>query len=223
MSDELYAAVDDYLEGLFGDDTAAQAAALERASAAGLPPINVSPTIGRFLKVLALACGARRILEIGTLGGYSTIWLARALPAGGSVISLEVEPRHAEVAAANIAAAGLADRVEITVGAAVDSLAAMRDAGAGPFDMVFIDADKPAYPAYLDGAVALCRQGSLIVADNVVRRGLVTQADTDDAAAQGARAFNAAVATHPRLTAAFVQQVGVKGHDGMAVAVVTDP
>lgn len=222
MSDSVYAAVDAYLEGLFGDSDTVLESALEDARAAGLPAIEVSPGLGRFLQVLALASGARSILEIGTLGGYSTIWLGRAVPPGGRVLSLEIDPRHAAVARQNISRAGLADRVEVRVGRALDVLAQLRDDATEPFDMIFIDADKPAYTDYLHATLPLCRPGTLIVADNVVRAGKVASDAAGDEAVQGAQRFNAALAGDPRYTAAVVQQVGVKGHDGMAIAVVRD-
>ncbi len=186
----------------------------------GCLPSTCRPSLGRFLHVLALACSARSILEIGTLGGYSTIWLARALPVDGRLLSLEVEPRHAAVARENLAHAGLGDRVEVRVGAALGVLKDLRDNGADPYDMVFIDADKPAYTEHLDAALQLSRPGTLIVADNVVRGGKVTLGAADDEAVVGIQRFNAALAADPRVTAAVIQQVGVKGHDGMAIAVV---
>jgi caffeoyl-CoA O-methyltransferase len=223
VSDTSYAAVDAYLEGLFGAPDPVLAAALERASAAGLPDIAVSPSQGRFLQVLALVCGARRILEVGTLAGYSTIWLARALPPDGRLISLEHEPKHADVARENIAHAGLADRVEIRVGRALDLLPELEADGAAPFDMIFIDADKPPYTEYFQAAVRLGRPGTLIVADNVVRQGKVAAGPSDDAVVAGVQRFNAALGQDRRVTAAVVQEVGAKGHDGMAFAVVRDP
>lgn len=223
MSDTSYAAVDAYIDELFGPADPALVAAQERSAAAGLPDISVTTAQGRLLHVLALACGARSILEIGTLGGYSTIWLARALPEGGRLLSLEHEPRHAEVARRNVADAGLTDRVEIRVGRATDSLDELTRTGAGPFDMVFIDADKPPYTEYFEFAVRLGRPGTLIVADNVIRDGKVALGPSDDAAVTGVQRFNAALARDPRVAAAFVQQVGAKGHDGMALAVIVDP
>lgn len=222
MSDNIYSAVDAYLGDLLGGPDAALAAALESSRTAGLPDIQVSPELGRFLHVLALARGARSILEIGTLGGYSTIWLGRAVPPDGRVISLELEPRYAAVARENIARAGLADRVEVRVGRALELLADLRATDSGPFDMVFIDADKPAYTDYLEAALQLSRPGTLIVADNVIRAGKVVHDAAGDEAVEGAQRFNAALASDPRVTAAVVQQVGVKGHDGMALAVVRD-
>ena len=222
MSGDLFTAVDGYLDGLFGPPDPALAAALERSAAAELPPINVSANLGRFLHVLALACGARAILEIGTLGGYSAIWLARALPVGGKLLSLEYEPSHAEIARQNIEAAGLADRVDIRVGRGLDLLAELERDGAGPFDMVVIDADKPPYAEYFRAALRLARPGTLIVADNVIRDGKVVLDAPDDDAVVGVQRFNAVLAAEPRVAAAVVQQVGVKGHDGMAFAVVRD-
>lgn len=220
MSDDVYTAVDEYLEGLFGPSDPILDAVLERCRAAGLPPIQVSAAHGRLLQVLALTRDATSILEIGTLGGYSTIWLARALPPEGRVVSLEYEPRHATVARENLTMAGLGDVVEVRVGAGLELLDELVEAGAPPFDMVFIDADKAAYDRYLASALRLARPGTLIVADNVVRHGEVAQAPGDDGSVAGLQRFNAALAGDERLVAAFVQQVGVKGHDGMAVAVV---
>ena len=222
MSDSVYSAVDSYLEGLFGGPDAVLVAALETARAGGLPAIEVSPVLGRFLQVLALASGARSILEIGTLGGYSTIWLGRAVPPDGRVVSLEIDPRHAAVARQNIARAGLADRVEVRVGSALDVLAELRAEAIRPFDMIFIDADKPAYTEYLHATLPLSRPGTVIVADNVVRAGKVASEAAGDEAVEGAQRFNEALAADPRYAAVVVQQVGVKGHDGMAIAVVRD-
>jgi caffeoyl-CoA O-methyltransferase len=222
VDEDLYAEVDGYLDGLFGPPDPVLRAALDRAEAAGLPAIQVSATHGRLLHVLALARGARSILEIGTLAGYSTIWLARALPEDGHLVSIEHEPRHAEVARTNLASAGLADRTEVRVGPAIDVLADLERTGEGPFDLVFIDADKPPYADYLEAAVRLSRPGTLIVADNVVRRGRVLDADSGDDAVEGLRRFNAAVARDPRLTSALVQTIGAKNHDGLAFAVVGD-
>ncbi len=220
MDGGIYATVDAYIDDLFGPPDPALAAALERAEAAGLPPINVSSGHGRLLQVLVLACGATNILEIGTLGGYSTIWMAQALPPDGRLLTLEYEPKHADVARRSIADAGLADRVEVRVGRALDTLADIEREGAGPFDMVFIDADKPPYAEYFDAVLRMSAPGTLIVADNVVRDGRVAQGTTDDAAVTGAQRFNAALAARVGVTGAIVQQVGAKGHDGMALAVV---
>lgn len=220
MSNETYARVDEHLEGLFGPPDEALVQALARARAAGLPDINVSPSIGRFLHVLARACGARRILELGTLAGYSTIWLARALPADGRLLTIEYEPTHAEVARVNLVAAGLGERVSVLVGRGLEVLDDLARAGEQPFDLVFIDADKPPYLEYFQASLRLTRPGTLIVADNVVRRGKVASGPSADAAVTGVQRFVEHLAVHPAVTASFVQQVGVKGHDGMAIAVV---
>lgn len=220
MTQEQWQAVDDYISALFGPDDAALASALQDSAAAGLPAIAITPPFGRLLHVLARTVGARRILEIGTLGGYSAIWLARALPPDGRLITLEFDPMHAEIAQTNIARAGLADRVEVRVGRAVDSLAALAEEEAEPFDLIFIDADKPSYPAYLHWSLRHARPGALIIADNVVRQGRVADAADDDANVRGVRQFNAALAAEPRLTATILQTVNSKGYDGVAIAVV---
>jgi caffeoyl-CoA O-methyltransferase len=180
----------------------------------------VSPATGRFLQVVALACGARRILEVGTLAGYSTIWLARALPADGELVTLEYDPAHAEVARRNLAAAGLAEQVEVRVGAAIDTLRELAEEGGEPFDLVFIDADKAPYAEYLDASLQLAHPGTVIVADNVVRKGAVALGPSGDASVTGVQRFTEAAANDPRVTASFVQTVGAKGHDGLAVLVV---
>ena len=221
MSEELWTAVDDTIEALFLPDDPALSAALADSAAAGFPEIAVSPAQGKLLMILARAAGARRILEIGTLGGYSAIWLARALPPDGRLVTLELNPLHAEVAQANLARAGLAERVEVRVGPAVESLRQLAAEGAPPFDLVFIDADKPSYVAYLEGALPLARPGALLIADNVVRHGRILDPG-DDANAQGARDFNERLAADPRLSAVVLQTVGSKGHDGLAIAVVND-
>jgi predicted O-methyltransferase YrrM len=220
MNQELFEAIDRYIDGLFVADDPALAEALRAAEAAGLPAISVSPGQGKLLYLLAKLGGARRILEIGTLGGYSAIWLARALPAEGRLVTLEYSERHAAVARANLARAGLADRAEVIVGPALESLAQLAARGEAPFDLVFIDADKPSYRDYLAWSLRLTRPGSLIVADNVVREGRVLSPAADDASALGAQAFNEALAAEPRVEAIVVQQVGAKGHDGLALAVV---
>jgi predicted O-methyltransferase YrrM len=213
--------VDDYFTDLLVASDPALEAALAASDAAGLPPINVAPNQGKLLMLLARIQGARRILEIGTLGGYSTIWLARALPDDGQLVTLEADAKHAEVARANIARAGLADRVEIRVGPALETLPLLVAEGKGPYDLVFIDADKPSNPHYLAFALELTRRGSLIIADNVVRNGAVVQAASRDPNVRGIRRFNELVAADPRLTATAVQTVGSKGYDGFAIALVT--
>ena len=219
---ETWSAVDDYLDALLVGKDEALEAALEAAVEAGLPQIQVAPNQGKLLQLLARLAGARRILEIGTLGGYSTIWLARALPPGGHLLSLELEQRHAEVARANLARAGLTEQVEVRVGPALESLAALHAEGAGPYDFVFIDADKPAYPEYFAWAMRLSAAGSVIVADNVVRQGKVADPDSRDAAVLGVRAMLEEMAAEPRALVTAVQTVGSKGYDGFAFALVTD-
>jgi predicted O-methyltransferase YrrM len=193
-------------------------------AAAGLPPIQVSPPQGKLLQVIARIQGTRKILEIGTLGGYSTIWLARALPPGGHLITLEANPHHAEVARANVARAGLEELVEVREGQALDSLPMLLEEGRGPFDFIFIDADKPNYPEYLSWALRLSRRGSVILADNVVRGGAVIDPESSDANVQGIRRFNELLANESRVSATAIQTVGSKGYDGFAIAFVTsDP
>jgi predicted O-methyltransferase YrrM len=214
-TDELWTAVDVYIaDHLVGDDKVLDAA-LEASEAAGLPPINVAPNQGKLLMILAQVIGARRILEIGTLGGYSTIWLARGLAPNGWLITLELDPRCAEVARGNIDRAGLAETVEIRVGKALDSLPSL--AKEAPFDLIFIDADKPSTPAYFEWAVKLSRQGSLIVVDNVVREGAILDEDSDDPHVRGIRQFYELAATDPRVSGTAVQTTGSKGHDGIAI------
>jgi predicted O-methyltransferase YrrM len=221
MSQETWDAVDDYLTGTLVKQDAALEAALRDSEAAGLPAISVSPPQGKFLNLLARVQGARNILEIGTLGGYSAIWLARALPPGGGrLITLEVDPQHAKVARANLARAGFANLAQVRLGRAIDTLPELEAEGAGPFDLVFIDADKPSNPEYFAWALKLSRRGSVIVVDNVVRRGEVANAASDDAAVQGVRRLNAMMAQEPRVSATAIQTVGVKGYDGFAVALV---
>jgi predicted O-methyltransferase YrrM len=223
MTEELWTAVDGYLGNLLVSADPALETALAASAAAGLPAINVSPVQGKLLHLLARAIGARNVLEIGTLGGYSTIWLARALPDGGRVISLEADPKHAEVARANIARAELDTRIEVRLGMALDLLPALAAEGGNPFDFIFIDADKPNNAAYFDWALKLSRPGSIIVVDNVVRGGDVIAADSDSPTVQGVRRFLERLAAEPRVSATAVQTVGGKGYDGFAIALVASP
>lgn len=220
MTQEMWSAVDRYIGDLFVGRDEALEAALEASAAAGLPAISVAPHEGKLLMLLAQAIGARKILEIGTLGGYSTIWLARALPNEGQLITLEYEPKHADVARVNIARAGLAGVVELRIGRALDTLPKIAAEGLGPFDLIFIDADKQGYTDYLTWSLKLSRRGTLIIADNVVRDGKVIDAASDDALVQGVRRFNEALAAEPRVMATAIQTVGSKGYDGMAIALV---
>jgi len=223
MDHDLWTTVDDHLVTTLLDDDPVLDAALADSRAAGLPEIHVAPNQGKLLSLLVRIAGARRVLEVGTLGGYSTIWLGRGLPEGGTLVSLELEAGNAEVARANLERAGLGDRVEVRVGPAADTLAAMAEAGEEPFDLVFLDADKAGYPTYLARALDLSHPGTVIVADNVVRRGAVADPGTTDPDAQGIRRFLADAAADPRLDATAVQTVGAKGHDGFALLVVTEP
>ena len=193
---------------------------LEANAAAGLPPIDVSPAQGKFLYLLAKAAGSRRILEVGTLGGYSTIWLARALPIDGILVTLEIDPHHAEVARANLEAAGARDRVEVRVGPALDSLAALAREQGPPFDLVFIDADKEHNADYVRAAIGLARAGALIVVDNVVREGRVLDEHSTDPNIRGTRRLFDTLASEPRLEATAIQTVGAKKWDGFVLAVV---
>ena len=220
MSSDEWTEVDRYFEDkLIGND-AALAAALDASEAAGLPRIAVSATQGKMLNLLAASIGAERILEIGTLGGYSAIWMARALPADGRVISLEFDARHAEVARANLEHAGVGDQVEIWIGAALDLLPKVAAAGIGPFDLTFVDADKENIPEYVDWAVKMSRSGALIVVDNVVRHGAVLDEDSDDPDVIGVRRFHDMLSADDRLSATSIQTVGVKGYDGFTLAMV---
>jgi predicted O-methyltransferase YrrM len=220
MNQERWTAVDEYIRHLVVRPDPALDAAVEASAAAGLPPIAVSPAHGKFLFVLARTLRAKSILEIGTLGGYSTIWLARALPAGGRVITLEADAKHAEVARANFVRAGVGDVVELRLGKALDTLPKVAADGHGPFDLIFIDADKPNIPEYFGWALKLSRAGSLIVVDNVVRDGSVIDANSKDPSIQGVRRFNELLAAEPRVSATEIQTVGSKGYDGFAIAVV---
>jgi predicted O-methyltransferase YrrM len=224
MSQELWAAVDDYLAGVLVSPDPALEAALAASAEAGLPAINVTPGQGKFLHLLARVRGAANILEVGTLGGYSTIWLARALPPGGRLVTLESEPKHAEVARANFARAGLSHLIDLRIGRALDTLPQLSAEGRGPFDFVFIDADKPSTPDYFAWAMKLTRKGSAIVVDNVVRTGAVADAGSDDASVRGVRRFLEMAAAEPRASATALQTVGAKGYDGFALVLVTaDP
>ncbi len=224
MNANLFEAVDEYLDGLYVPGNDAIAAALAANHAAGLPAIDVTATQGKLLHLLARIRGAQRILEVGTLGGYSSLWLASALPAGGRLVTLEISPRHAAVARGNFERAGLADRIELIVGPALDSLSQLTARMREPFDLVFIDADKPNNPNYLSWALQLTRRGSLIIVDNVVREGQVANAGSRDENVLGTRKLHELLARQPRLSATAIQTVGSKGHDGFALALVTaDP
>jgi len=219
FNEQLAVRVDKYIEHLFNPHDEALAQNLQNAQEADLPTINVSPNEGKLLYLIAKMAGAKRVLEIGTLGGYSTTWLARALPADGKVITLELDQKHAEVARGNLDRAGVADRVEVRVGRAIDSLRKMIDQHAAPFDLIFIDADKASYVEYLDLALQLARPGAVVLADNVIRNGRVISDRPTDEAARGAKAFNDALVDHPRLESIILPIIR-ENLDGLSISIV---
>jgi predicted O-methyltransferase YrrM len=216
----LWAEIDEYLGGVFAPSDEPLEIALKANRKAGLPAIDVSPLQGKFLQVLVAMTRAKRVLEIGLLGGYSTIWMARALPRGGRIVSLEFSPKHAEVARANLRRAGMLGRVDVRVGAALDSLPVLAQERGGKFDLIFIDADKENNPQYLEWAVKLGQRGSVIVVDNIARHGKIIEARSKEADIQATRRCLEMMASNPRLSAFAMQTVGVKGLDGFALAVV---
>ena len=220
-NEELWGEVDKYITATIPHNDAALDAAIEANHTAGLPMIDVSAPQGKLLHLLTMVTGARRVLEVGTLGGYSMIWLARALPADGRVVTLEYAAKHAEVARKNLDAAGVGGKVEIRVGAAADSLEQLAREGVAPFDLIFIDADKKNNPVYVQWAMKLARRGTVIIVDNVIRDGKVVDAKSADADIQGTRAMFELMGKEPRLTATAIQTVGGKGYDGFVIAVVT--
>jgi predicted O-methyltransferase YrrM len=220
MSSEKWTAVDRYITDLLVPADEALDAALRDSEAAELPHISVSPNQGKLLWMLAKIQGAKNILEIGTLGGYSTIWLARALTPEGKLITLEIDPKHAAVARANFARAGLNHVIDLRLGKAAESLAQLAAEKRGPFDLIFIDADKPSNSEYFAWALKLSRKGSIIIVDNVVRDGEVINAESTNASVQGVRRFNTLLAAEKRVSATAIQTVGSKGYDGFAMALV---
>ena len=220
MDREIFDSVDQYILKLVGEEDDALRAADKSIAEANMPPISVSANQGKFLHLLAKTCGAKKILEIGTLAGYSTIWMARALPKDGKLISLEFDPNHARVARNNIERAGLSSIVDIRVGKAIETLPQLLANNEGPFDMIFIDADKPPYTEYFQWSLKLSRPGTLIVADNVIREGNVLDPGSTDEMVQGVRRFNEYLSQTKSVTATIIQTVGAKMHDGMALAIV---
>lgn len=216
----IFGEVDQYISNLFEDQDEALLATEKAIIDENIPQISISPNQGKFLQLMAKLCNAKRILEIGTLGGYSTIWMARALPKDGKLISLELEQHHATVAGKNIAHAGLSDIVDIRLGKAIETLPQLVKNNEGPFDMIFIDADKPPYTEYFEWSLKLSRPGTLIIADNVIRDGKVLLADSNDEMVKGVKRFNAALAANKNVNATIIQTVGAKEHDGMALAIV---
>lgn len=219
MENPIWAKVDEYFEAIVQEDEALKAAARE-AEKAGLPAIAVSASQGKLLMLMARMIGARKILEVGTLAGYSTIWLARGLAAGGKLITLEYDPKHAEVAKKNLVRAGLGGVVEVRVGDATKTMPELAKEEAGPFDLIFLDANKDGYPTYFEWSLKLARAGTVILADNVVRDGGVVDAESKDASIQGVRRLNEMLAAEKRLSATAIQTVGSKGYDGFAVMIV---
>ena len=220
MDHTIWSDVDAYIEDRLIPHDAIMAGVLEANRAARLPAIDVSPAQGKFLDLLVRMTGARLVLEIGTLGAYSSIWMGRALGRGGRLVTLEFRPEHAAVARQNIVAAGLADIIEVRQGRAIDSLPKLFEEKLYPFDLIFIDADKPSNAAYLDWAVRLSRPGTVIVCDNVIRNGAVTDALSNDGSVQGSRSAFDFLHSHPRLSATALQTVGAKGYDGFAIGIV---
>jgi len=220
MDKKLFIAVDEYINTLLVPEDEALLATKNSIEENNIPQIRISANQGKFLYLLALLCRAQNILEIGTLGGYSTIWLARALPDNGRLITIEVDPKHASVAQKNIERAGLDDKVDIRIGKALEILSRMEMESQEPFDMIFIDADKPPYAEYFQWALKLSHPGTLIIADNVIRDGKVLDADSKDEMVKGVQRFNTLLAATQSVTATIIQTVGEKDHDGMAIAIV---
>jgi caffeoyl-CoA O-methyltransferase len=220
MDQKLFEAVDQYIGSLFNDQDDVLFTTEQSITDAGIPPISVSPNQGKLLHLLAQLCHAQKILELGTLAGYSTIWLARALPENGQLVTLELDPKHADVARKNIIRAGLDNIVNIRIGKALEILPQIQAEGIAPFDMIFIDADKRPYTEYFEWALKLSRPGTLIIADNVIREGKVLDEKSADEMVTGVQRFNKALSTNPAVTATIIQTVGIKEHDGMALAIV---
>lgn len=220
MNQALFASVDHYINNLLAPEDKALKATVQSIVDNQIPQISVSPNQGKFLQVLATLCRAQKILEVGTLAGYSTIWLARALPPNGRLVTIEFDPLHARVAQENMRRAGLAKQVEIRIGKAIDVLPEIAAQGIGPFDLIFIDADKPPYVEYYEWALKLSRPGTLIIADNVIREGQVLDPNCSDEKVQGVQRLNRLLATDTRVSATIIQTVGEKEHDGMVIAVV---
>lgn len=220
MDDQIFKEVDKYINNLFAVEDEHLKEVVPSLKESNMPEASISPNQGKFLQILAKLCNAKRILEIGTFGGYSSIWLARTLPADGQLITIEFDTKHAEIARTNITKAGLQSQVEIRVGKALDILQQLENENTEPFDMIFIDADKPPYTEYLHWAIRLSKQGTVIVADNVIRNGKVLDKNSSDEAVQGVQRFNETLANCSDLTATIIQTIGIKEYDGMAIAVV---
>ncbi len=220
MNSELFESVDKYISQLFHDEDDCLKETEKSIIDSGIPQISISPNQGKFLQILARLCNAKKILEMGTLGGYSTIWMARALPGDGKLVTLEIDKKHAEVAQKNFDRCGLASKIEIRLGKAIDILPQLETEGAGPFDMIFIDADKPPYTEYFQWALKLSKPSALIIADNVIREGKILMEESPDEMVAGVKRFNKFLSQCPQVTATIFQTVGAKEHDGMAIAIV---
>ena len=220
MGTEIFSQVDNYISNLLAPEDKALTDTIKSLDTEGLPQYSISPTQGKFLQVMMIVCNAKKVLELGTLGGYSTIWLARALPNNGKLITIEVDKHHGDVAQKNINNAGLSQKVDLRIGKALDILPQIIAENDGPFDMIFIDADKPPYTEYFDYALQLSRPGTLIICDNVIREGKVLDNNTADEKVKGVQRLNKMLSQNAKVTATILQTVGVKEHDGMAIAVV---
>ena len=220
MDTEIFSQVDNYISNLLAPEDKALTDTIKSLDTEGLPQYSISPTQGKFLQVMMIVCNAKKVLELGTLGGYSTIWLARALPNNGKLITIEVDKHHGDVAQKNINNAGLSQKVDLRIGKALDILPQIIAENDGPFDMIFIDADKPPYTEYFDYALQLSRPGTLIICDNVIREGKVLDNNTTDEKVKGVQRLNKMLSQNAKVTATILQTVGVKEHDGMAIAVV---
>lgn len=220
MNEQLFEAVDQYIGNLFRDEDDCLKATAQSIIDSGIPQISISPNQGKFLHILARLANAKKILEVGTLGGYSTIWMARALPKDGKLITIEIDKKHAEVAKENFNRCGLSAKIDVRLGKAIDVLPILEQEGAGPFDMIFIDADKPPYTEYFQWALKLSRPGTLIIADNVVREGKILLEESPDEMVAGVKRFNKYLSECKDITATIFQTVGAKEHDGMAICIV---
>ncbi|PWN71874.1 O-methyltransferase [Chryseobacterium phosphatilyticum] len=220
MNQQLFEKVDQYISTLVAPEDTVLQETIQSLEEASMPQISISPTQGKFLQLMLLTCKAKRVLELGTLGAYSTIWITRALPADGKVITVEFDPHHAHIASQNIAKAGLSDQIDLRIGKAMDVLKELIAKGEEPFDFIFIDADKPPYTEYFELALQLSHPGTLIICDNVIREGKVLDENTHDEKVKGVQRFNQMLANHPGITATIMQTVGAKEYDGMAIAIV---
>jgi len=218
MAEKLFAAVDEYINSLFAQEDPALTAAKEAIAKSGIPDASVSASQGSFLQLMARLVRASRILELGTFAGYSTIWLARGLTSPGKLITIEANPVHGELAKANLEQAGLSDRVDLRIGKGLDRLPELEEETAGPFDLVFVDADKPPYTEYFQWALRLSKPGTLLIFDNVIREGKILDSSSDDPAVQGVHRLNQALAAEPRVSATILANIGIKKYDGMAIA-----